>query len=237
MVLVIISSCLILLVGGCSDSGTARFKGKIPQAQFDQEMKFREQTAYRIKEAITPLDPKVRTFALRMAGIFPGPYNFGQVCAVWYYLKDRWRYVNDPRDMDYFAPAFESIESNLSGDCDDFAVLMASAIEAIGGSSRVVVAYGKRGSHAYCEVFTSDDPERLRRLIDSLADTEAYIHALEGYSSNLKDRSYRLYFHRDAKGWWLNLDYSAVYPGGPIFPAYFEMAVYPDGNYEILKER
>jgi transglutaminase-like putative cysteine protease len=120
-----------------------------------------EEIILNIKNAITPSHPKVRTFALRLARNFPGEYNVGQVCAIWYYVKKNWKYVNDPRGMEYFAPAYESIEAGLSGDCDDFAILLASLIEAIGGSSRVILAQGSQIGHAYCEVYIGKDPKKL----------------------------------------------------------------------------
>ncbi len=201
----------------------------------EQEMRFRQNIAYRIEDAITPLNPRVRAFALRMAAIFPGEYNLGQVCSVWYYLKERWSYVSDPRGADYFAPASESIESNLSGDCDDFAILMASSIEAIGGSARIIVAYGKQGAHAYCEVFASRNPNTIRELVDNLVSIDTYRQDSEDSLVKPQDSSYKIYFHRDKSGYWLNLDYSSRYPGGPLFPSYFEMAVYPDGRWEVIK--
>ncbi len=225
----------LLLFSGCSDTSQGRLREERLLQEEKEAQRRWDQAAFTIKEAVTPLHPKVRAFALRMAGLFPGEYNFGQVCAIWYYLKNNWRYVSDPRGFDYFAPAFESIESGLSGDCDDFAILMASSIEAIGGSARVVLSYAQEKAHAYCEVYVSDDGRRIETLVEELAVIDAYRDILGDYPAKLKSGIYKIHFHRDAQGYWLNLDYSADYPGGPFFAAAFEVAIYPDGRWETIK--
>ena len=63
-----------------------------------------------------------------------------------------WKYVNDPKGFEYFSPASETIKLKLSGDCDDFAIVMAATLQAIGANTRVVMAYGEKSGHAYAEV-------------------------------------------------------------------------------------
>ncbi len=214
-------SCFFVL-GGCVDAERDRAKQEKMRLAAEQEARIRERIASSVQQAIDPLHPKVRAFALRMAGLSPGEYNIGQVCAVWHYLKENWRYVSDPRAFDYFAPAFESIEAGLSGDCDDFAILMASCIEAIGGDARIVLSYDRTSAHAYCEVYMADDPAHVQGLVADLA-------VLDDNS-----RAASIHFHKERQGYWLNLDYSADYPGGPFPRSLLEIAVYPDGRWEIL---
>ncbi|MFH1076428.1 MAG: transglutaminase family protein, partial [Pseudomonadota bacterium] len=204
-----------VLVCGCADAERDRLKQEKIRLVAQEEARIKKRIASSIQQAITPMDPKVRAFALRMVGLFPGEYNFGQVCVVWDYMKKNWRYVSDPRAFDYFAPAFESIDAGLSGDCDDFAILMASCIEAIGGNARIVLSYNKTTAHAYCEVFASDSPEQIQKLASEASDLGAK----------------SIYFHRDRQGYWLNLDYSSDYPGGPFPHSVFEIVVYPDGQW------
>ncbi|HAJ57484.1 MAG TPA: hypothetical protein DCL35_06915 [Candidatus Omnitrophica bacterium] len=210
---------LFVLLAGCWSPAQERARQEEREERQKLEERRWDQAAFSIKEAITPLHPKVRAFALRMAGLSSGEYNFGQVSAIWSYLKGNWNYANDPRGFEYFAPAFESVEANLTGDCDDFAILMASSIEAIGGSARVVLAYAKDSAHAYCEVYVSDNPEHARGIVEELA-------IIENYKG--------VHFHKDQQGYWLNLDYSAAYPGGPFAPALFEVAVYPNGEWTVI---
>jgi hypothetical protein len=54
-------------------------------------------------------------------------------------------------EHEYLAKALETIESELTGDCDDFATLIATFILSIGGEIRVTIASGPDGGHAYTE--------------------------------------------------------------------------------------
>ena len=62
------------------------------------------------------------------------------------YLKNNWHYVGDQDPTANFNYASETINRGKSagysgvGDCDDFACVMASMIEAIGGSARIIGA-------------------------------------------------------------------------------------------------
>ena len=186
--------------------------------------------------AIEPTNPIVRSFAVSLAKRYPGPYNVGQICAIYEYLRSHWKYVNDPRGFDYFAPASESIISGLAGDCDDFAILMASLIEAIGGASRVVLASRHDGTgHAYAEVYIGRNFREAKQVMDSLYSTYTKEHSLQVFLHWLKNRNFVFYYHQDITGCWLNLDWSATHPGGPFFKADLEIAVFPDGRYMRLK--
>ena len=68
---------------------------------------------------------------------------------------------------DYVSPADRTIAINLKGDCDDFSVLMASSIEAIGGRVRLVAGNCERGGHAWCELYvgTEKQKEDVRRFL------------------------------------------------------------------------
>lgn len=177
-----------------------------------------------ITKAITPSDRNVRTLAVGLAKHSPGQYNVWQICMIWYGLENTWSYVNDPRGIEYVASASDSSKL-LAGDCDDFAVLMASMIEAIGGSSRIVAAQNEQGGHMYAEVYLAPDKIRAEKLI-------ADITKLDQKRSNVAKE---FYWRTDSSGCWLNLDWSAEHPGGPYFPANFEVLIYPDGRCERNK--
>ena len=75
-----------------------------------------------------------------------------------YFLN--WVYVNDPAGTDYYAKASESLRL-LRGDCDDYAILMASLIESIGGD---------RDPRKPREIFTGKKNQKeksLRRELNS----------------------------------------------------------------------
>jgi hypothetical protein len=104
--------------------------------------------------------------------------------------------------MDFYSQASHTIEkANLSGDCDDFAILIYSLVTAIGGEARVVFAWNENSGHAFTELNIYDtDIERLLRRMRKI---------YPGYSIN------KLHYRRDIKGnKWLNLDWWAQYPGG-----------------------
>ena len=210
-----------------------------PQPDYQPQPSYSEQLSEifkKVAKAIEPTHPTVRTFALKLARKYPGEYNVGQICIIFKYLEENWRYVSDPKGVDYVAPAHESIEAGLAGDCDDFAVLMASLIEAIGGSARVIVAWGPEGGHAYCEVYVGSEKD-LEELIDWICEySDEYGTLSQKIYRWLVGQNYVFHYHKTASGEvWLNLDWSAEYPGGPFFKSYKAYAVYPDGKVKKLK--
>jgi hypothetical protein len=93
-----------------------------------------------------------------------GSCTIDQICYLYDYLTKSWRYIADPRCKDYFQYANETLQHGKkskptcagAGDCDDFAILMASMVESIGGTTRIILAYGPLGGHAYAEVYLGD---------------------------------------------------------------------------------
>lgn len=124
-----------------------------------------------------------------------------QYFAVFKEIRDRWNYVNDPKRDEYIALASESL-IHFSGDCDDHAVLMAACIRAIGGTPRLV----HTKNHIYPEVLIGDksDLEAANFLIRELL-----------FVNEVKNKG--IHYHLDDRGQvWMNLDYTARYPGGPF---------------------
>lgn len=156
-----------------------------------------------IKEACDFDRPYTRSFAVKLAGRSPGVFNIYQVCEIFDYCYKKWHYVNDPSGQEYVAYASESIYNSLSGDCDDFAVLMASCIIAIGGEASIVTAYRSDSGHAYAEVCVSGANEN--DLISAIQERFPQ-YTIDGL--HIKEH--------DGKKW-LNLDWQAGYPGGPYW--------------------
>jgi DNA-directed RNA polymerase subunit RPC12/RpoP len=116
-------------------------------------------------------------------------------------INSNWNYVSDPKLREYYAKASESIE-HLSGDCDDHSILMVASIKAIGGQARIIHTTG----HMYPEV-----------LIGKKKDLEPinYLIKKKLFSEESKGKS--IFYHIDENNRvWLNLDYTAKYPGGPF---------------------
>lgn len=167
--------------------------------------------------------PYTKTFANKLASKSPGPYNIGQICEIFDYCYNKWSYVNDPADREYVARASESISASLAGDCDDFAVLIASCIIAIGGHPCINVGYNPNGGHAFTEVDIAgwDENKVLKQIKKRFP---AY---------NISSLATR----RDGKHLWLNLDWQASYPGGKYYDCSSGRDSYPylDGKWSWKK--
>ena len=162
----------------------------------------------KILNAIEYNNPKVRNFALMATTKHfkdtkeHHPYrNIIQCFAVFKEIKEHWNYVNDPKGKEYIARASESLQ-HFSGDCDDHAILMAACIRAIGGTPRLI----HTGGHIYPEM-----------LIGNKADLETINFLIKESLFVQESKGKEIHYHIDERGQvWLNLDYTATYPGGPF---------------------
>jgi transglutaminase-like putative cysteine protease len=133
---------------------------------------------------------------------YPGDGTISQICSIYDYMVGNWSYARDTRGIEEFQYSNKSLDYGLGkfsgqGDCDDFSILLASLIESIGGTSRIMLAYGPQGGHAY---------------------TEVYLGKVEGVDSNV-DRmikwlrahynvpEIRTHTNMDTGDVWLNLDW------------------------------
>jgi hypothetical protein len=124
-----------------------------------------------------------------------------QCFAVFKEINNRWNYVSDPKGREYIATATESL-LYLSGDCDDHSILMAASIKAIGGTPRLI----HTGGHLYPEIF-----------IGNSVDLEAINYLIKNVLFVAESKRKSIHYHFDERGQvWLNLDYTAKYPGGPF---------------------
>jgi hypothetical protein len=122
-----------------------------------------------------------------------------QCFAVFKEINSRWNYVNDPKGREYIAFASESVQ-HFSGDCDDHAILMAASIKAIGGTPRII----HTGGHLYPEL-----------LIGNNTDLETALYFIKEVLFIKESEYEQIHYHIDERGQiWLNLDYTATYPGG-----------------------
>lgn len=152
--------------------------------------------------------PEVRNFALyattkhfRNVKGFREQRQMIQCFAIFKEVQGRWNYVNDPKNREYIATASESLQ-HFSGDCDDHAVLMAALIRSVGGTPRLI----HTRAHMYPEM-----------LIGTKADLEKAIYLIKEVLFVEESRGKEIHYHIDERGnVWLNLDYTATYPGGPF---------------------
>lgn len=162
----------------------------------------------KIIDAIEYQNPKIRNFAIMAINKhfkdikgYPTYYNIIQSFAIFKEINSRWNYVSDPKGLDYIASATESLEF-LSGDCDDHSIFMAACIKSIGGTTRLIHTKG----HIYPEL-----------LIGTKIDLERMNYAIKKELFPLESKNKPIHYHIDERGKiWLNLDYTAKYPGGPF---------------------
>src|SRR5437762_3176726 len=135
-----------------------------------------------------------------------------QCLAIFKKINENWNYVSDPQDEEYIAKASESVNL-LAGDCDDHSILMAAAVKSIGGTQRLVYTNG----HIYPELLIGSrkDLDHMSKLIHE---------KLFPKESNHRT----IHYHQDENGnIWINLDYTAGYPGGKFMSDEVIECIYP----------
>jgi transglutaminase-like putative cysteine protease len=195
-------------------------------ASTDEEAFVRTTMVPQLRRALDPTEPTVRNTAVQIAARSEGTFRVEQVAAIWSHVRERWRYVNDPRGREYVAMPRESIANQYAGDCDDFAVTLAAMIRAIGGEARVVFMEGARGGHAYAEACVREDPTTVATKI-----ARYYGRNWSRFAQNRQHIAYRASSECPV---WLNLDWNANVPGGDYEPERWAVAAYADGRTEVL---
>lgn len=126
------------------------------------------------------------------------------------YINKNFKYVPDAQRDEYYATPRETILNGFGGDCDDHSILMASCLMSIGAQCRLVIVEG----HMYPEMFVGykDDFEKLQQAIVQLFSDK---------------KIERIYYHEHAGEYWVNLDYTAPYPGGPYMGDKVKLIITP----------
>jgi hypothetical protein len=156
-----------------------------------------------MKAKVDHSDSTVRNFAVQNSLLSFDEYypKYGQwvrVLSLFKQINSNFKYVNDAQRDEYFATARETILNGMGGDCDDHSILMVSAMKAIGANCRIVLTR----THAYPEL-QCPDKESLTLLKESIVNM-------------FGDQQIRkLSYHIHNGQYWVNLDYTAPYPGGP----------------------
>ena len=126
----------------------------------------------------------------------------------------QWKYVYDPANEDYYSKASETLkqlqyDNYFKGDCDDYSIMMAACIKAIGGEVKlvrttVVQDSGEKIGHLYPEV-----------KFGSEADLETIVYLIKNVFFAAESKGKAINYYLDGKGFiWLNFDYNDSYPGG-----------------------
>jgi hypothetical protein len=188
-----------------------------------------QRTVDDIKEEINKKVDKgndlVRDEGLKLVGNKSGAQRLDQICSIYDYMVINWNFVSDWSGLDVFQYSNYTLKkgSEVSrsgkGDCDDFSILMASLIESIGGTPRIIFAYSPSGGHAYTEVYLGKSNSKdLDRMLKWLR-TEYRMNDVN--------------IHADPENGdvWLNMDWwkdsgGATHPGGPFYQATAHIPVY-----------
>lgn len=169
-----------------------------------------------LEEACDFNTPYTKSFANQLAARSAGNFHPGQICEIFNYCYKKWRYVNDPNGREYVARASETIASYLTGDCDDFAILIASCLLAVGADVCINTGSNNNGGHAFTEVdianFNQDEV------------LEAIKNHCEGYIID------KINTRQSGNHLWLNLDWQAAYPGGEYYDCSLRRDAYPCVN-------
>ena len=180
-----------------------------------------KQTAAKIKNAMDYTNPITRDFALTLIpNTHDGNYNIAQICDLWEAVDKKWTYVNDPKGSDYYSPASRTIQLGLKGDCDDFAIIVGSLVQSIGGSTRIVTAYNAEGGHAYPEVYIGNSKASVDKVASYIS--KRYHTTGIAYHTRTKD---------GVTQYWLNLDWQSRFPGGNYYHKTGEMTIYYPNGY------
>ncbi len=102
-------------------------------------------------DKITPGDLAVREAAAAAISKHPGPYSVNQLLDIYDYVRANVPYQNVAVNLTWQPYPPSQTLATKSGDCKNQAVLIASMVEAIGGTSRVLLIPGC--SHAFSEVY------------------------------------------------------------------------------------
>jgi hypothetical protein len=174
-----------------------------------------------LREAIDYINPDVRNYAAHIGtkhfedkAHFAGNRKWVQFFSVFKEVYGQWKYVHDPANEDYYSSASSTLsqlnqDEYFKGDCDDYSIMIAACIKAIGGEVRLVRTSVKQSDgsvigHLYPEVKfgTQDDLERIVHLIKNIF----FENESAGKAIN---------YYQGGKGFiWLNFDYNDSYPGG-----------------------
>lgn len=176
-----------------------------------------------IDEKIEVGNPIVRAMAAMLAAKYPGDYTINQICSIYDDINANWSYVRDPRGIDYYQYANETILIGKgagyggAGDCDDFAILMSALMENIGGTTRIILAYGPNGGHAYTEVFLGNMNTMGCNNVEMILNWLIIRYSIEEINTHINTSTNEV---------WLNLDWSGDHPGGAFYPAEKHIPIY-----------
>lgn len=163
--------------GGFPDSKTPEPAASLPQSS--------QQRPNNAELYVEPSDPLVRDTAVSAVQACPVDMEANsEVWKIWQinrWVADNISYVSDPRGHNYFAYAHETLNTG-GGDCDDFAILLASLYESVGLDAAIASIDTDddwKTDHMTCLVYYSGDG-------DSFIEEEKAILDMVGMSDDVR---------------------------------------------------
>jgi len=95
----------------------------------------------------------VRLLAIDLTTALPQKDFHGEVSKIFYFVRDRIRYVKDIRGVETLQQPDKTLELK-AGDCDDKSILLASLLESIGHPTRLIAVGFRPGSFSHVFVQT-----------------------------------------------------------------------------------
>lgn len=160
-------------------------------------------TVKALQSKVRPTDSVVRNWSVKYSlesfdEYYPKYGSQVRLLSLFRHINSNFKYVSDSERDEYFATANETIQNGLGGDCDDHTILMVTCMKAIGAHCRMILTDG----HLYPELLCGDEKqfEMMQQAVIHLFGNEAIDN---------------MYYHEQNGQYWINLDYTARYPGGP----------------------
>lgn len=160
-------------------------------------------TVKALQSKVNASDSLVRNYAVKHSvasfdEYYPKYGSQVRLLSLFKHINSNFKYVSDSERDEYFATARETIQNGMGGDCDDHTILMVTCMKAIGAHCRMILTDG----HLYPELLCGDEKqfEMMQQAVIHLFGNEAIDN---------------MYYHEQNGQYWINLDYTARYPGGP----------------------
>ena len=150
----------------------------------------------RANDLVRPNDTGVPELADAISSALGGEYDLYWVAALFDWARENLRYVSDPSDDDIWSPPSDTLLAG-GGDCEDYAIVVASVVKHWGGDARFYII----SKHAFAGIYLG--PPGM--------DETAVATALNMFQGTAA----RYAWFKDALGYWIIADgTSSLYLGG-----------------------
>jgi transglutaminase-like putative cysteine protease len=117
----------------------------------------------KVNDLIDPDDPRVAALADQVSEGLGNEYNLYWIAALFDWVISELEYQRDPSEGDEWAPPGQTCDS-LAGDCEDYAILLASVVEHWGGNAQFYIIT----KHAFAGVYIGPRTMDVNAVVDAL---------------------------------------------------------------------